>query len=90
MKGHFLFLREIIAKYIDNILKNVLFQNQWANFNHHSRIKEIQVCPNEGPPTFSRGDNSKIEKNASTKFVFKTTGSTSTKAVTLFLWVKGI
>ena len=65
-------------KYIDNILKNIL-QNHWANFNQTGLkaffgflVKEIQVCSDEGPHPFQKGDNIKIVRkinstNLSTK-----------------------
>jgi hypothetical protein len=46
--------------------KNLLLQNQWANFNqtwHKSSLgEEIQVCSNEGDRPSPRGDNSETVK----------------------------
>ena len=50
----------------------------------------IQVCSNEGPQPFLRGDNSKNIKIISKTlkiFFFRTTGSISTKLGTKYAWV---
>ena len=49
----------------------------------HHWLKVIQVCLNERPRPFPRGDNLKI-------FLSRTTGPISTKLGTKHLWVKGI
>ena len=42
-----------MRKYIEEIKKNLLVQNHWANFNQigtmHPWVKGMQVCSNEGP-----------------------------------------
>ena len=47
-------------------MKNLLFQNQWANFNQtwHKAFssKGNHICSNEGPHPFPRGENYDIAK----------------------------
>ena len=56
---------EIAKMYWQNF-KNLLLKNHWANFNqtwHKAPLGEgIQVCSNEGPRPFPRGDNYEIAK----------------------------
>ena len=44
-----------------------VFHNNWTNFNQTFWVKVTQVCSNEGPDLFPRGDNNEIEKNPVSK-----------------------
>ena len=85
--------------------KNLLLQNHWANLpklgranltklgTKHPWGKGIQVCSNEGPCSFSRGDNYKMVKIhwRNLKIFFsRTTEPISTKLGTKHPWMKGI
>ena len=75
---------------------HLLLQNHRSNFNQtwHFLVKGIQVCSNEGPRLFLRGDNYQIAKkqwrNSIIIFFSWTTRPISTKLGTLHSWVKGI
>ena len=59
----------------------------------HPWVKGIQVCSNEGPRPFPRGDNYEIVKIhwRNLKIFFsRTTGPISAKLGTKYPWVKGI
>ena len=93
------FLEGILLQKLENTsftLKNLLQQNQWANFNQigtmHLWVKGIQVCSNVGPCLFWRRDNYEIAKTHRWNFkIFcsRTTGPISTKLGTKHPWVKG-
>ena len=74
---------------------HLLLQNLWAIFNQtwhkHLWVKGIQVCSNEGPHSFPRGDNYKSAKIHCQNFkIFfsRTTRPISNKLGTNYLWVK--
>ena len=59
----------------------------------HSRVKDIQICSNEGPYLLQRGDNyeiAKIKQQNSKIFFSWTTGPISIKLGTNHSWVVGI
>ena len=91
------------GRYLRNIkntltkFKNLLLQNHWANFPHivtmHPWVKGIQVCSNEGPRPFPRGDDYKLAKIhwRNLKIVIsRTTEPISTKLGTKHPWERGI
>ena len=98
-KGPAFFQGKIITKYwkyIDEILKNLLLQNHWTNFDKlgtmHAWLKGSKVCSNERPNPFPKGDNyeiAKIHLRNLKIFFSRTTGQISTKLGTMHSWIKG-
>ena len=74
------------------IFKNLFFQNHSCNFNQkHSSSKRIQVCSNEGPLVFPRGNYNETAKMHWQHFknlFSRTTGAISTKLGAMCLFVK--
>ena len=83
-------------KYIDEIKK--IFSRTPRSISAklgtmHPWAKEIQICSNEGPHPFPRGDNypiGKIHWKNLNIFFYRTTGPISHKLSTKHPWVKGI
>ena len=100
MKGLALFQREIITKIAKKHWRNskIFFSRTTEPIStklgtKHPWVKGIQVCSNEGPRPFPRGDNYEIVKIHWWNFkifLSRTTEPFSTKLVTKHPWVKGI